>query len=210
MANEDSEYTYEQIQSLNHSENNVLLLLIWSTECTGRTSKVFHAWAISEHGQVIYRRLVEYIGYPATAVQVVLNLVALLSFLRLQPYVSSKTKEAEANRLSDFHSLLKGPPSCKARETLEHAGWSLWTVTSHSLDAIESRTILKLLAHVFDTASIPECSDEDMGRYWGSRFNPARSHDDALSNILDVSERFALPVQSKWLKLNGKGLTNES
>jgi len=210
MANGNSEYTYEQIPSLNHSENNVLLLLVWSSDCTERALRALRAWAISEHGQAECRRLVEHLGLPRTPAQVALSLVALLSFLRLQPYGSSSTDEAEANHLSDFHSLLKGSPSCKARETLEHVSWSFWIVTSDEIDAADGQRIFQLLACVLDTASIQECSDEDSSRYWRGRFNPARGHDDALSTIPDVLEKFTLPVQSDPPSLNEKPSTIES
>lgn len=210
IADGSSERIYEQIPSLNRSENNVLLLLAWSSECTGRVLRALHAWAVSTHGQAVYRRLVEHLGLPSTPAQVALDLVALLSFLRLQPYGSSRTDEAKANHLSDFHSLLKGSPSSKARETIEHETWSFCIATSSWIDADEVQRMFQLLACVFDVVSIPECSDEDSGRYWTGRFNPPRSHDSALLTMPDVVGNFTLAVQPDLPRLNGNGSIIES
>ena len=158
----------------------------------------------------MYRRLVEHLSLPKTPAQVALSSAALLSFLRLQPYRSSRKDEVEANHLSDFHSLLEGSPSSKARETLEHASWSFWIVISDGIDAAEGQKISQLLACVLDTTSIPDCPDKDLVRYWKSKFNTARSHNDALSTIPDVSEKFALPVKSDPPALNTKRSTIES
>ena len=141
------------------------------------------------------------------------------SFLRLQPYRTSGKDEAEANHLSDFHSLLKSYLSSKARETLAHASWSFWIVISDGLDGAEGQKLFQLLACVLDSTSIPECCDKDMTRYWKARLKPARlkptglepalSHDDALSNIPDVLKKFALPIELEPLRQNEKRATLE-
>ena len=205
IADGSSEHKYEQIPSLNRSENNVLLLLAWSSECTGRALRALHAWAVSTDGQAVYRRLVEHLRLPSAPAQVALDLVALLSFLRVRTYGSSRTDEAKPNHLSDFHSLLKGLPSSKARETIEHETWSFGIATCGWIDADEAQKMFQLLACVFEVVSIPECPDEDSGRYWTGRFNPARSHEGALLTIPDVVENFALPVKPDPPRLNGKG-----
>lgn len=210
IADGSSEQIYEQIPSLNLSENNVLLLLAWSSECTGRALRALHAWAVSTHGQAVYRRLVEHLDLPSTPAQVALDLVALLSFLRLQPYESSRTDKVKANHLSDFHSLLKGSPSYKARETTEHVTWSFWIAISSWIDADEGQRMFQLLACVFDIVSIPECSDEDSDRYWAGRFNPPRSHEGALLTIPDVVENFTLAVKPDPPRPNDNGSIIES
>jgi len=110
-----------------------------------------------------------------------------MSFLRLQPHKSSNTDEAEANHLSDFHSLLKGSPNSKARKTLEQATWAFWIVISDRIDAAEGQRIFQLLACVINTMSTPEQSDRDLDRHWRGQSNPARSHNDALSTMSETS-----------------------
>lgn len=210
IADGSSEHIYEQIPSLNRSENNVLLLLAWSSECTGRALRALHAWAVSTHGQAVYRRLVKHLGLPSTPAQIALDLVALLSFLRLQPYGSSRTDEAKANHLSYFHCLLKGSPSSKARETIEHETWSFWIATSSWINADEAQRMFQLFACVFDVVSIPECSDEDSGRYWRGRFNPPLSHEGALLTIPDVVGTFTSAVEPDPPRLNENGSIIES
>ncbi len=45
-ANEQSAHTYHKLPSLNHPENYVVLLLVWSSDCHGWALWALHAWAI--------------------------------------------------------------------------------------------------------------------------------------------------------------------
>ena len=78
------------------------------------------------------------------------------------------------------------------------------------MDAAEGQKIFQLLARVLYTRSIPERFDKDLVLYWKSRFNPARSHLNALSNIPDVRKKLALPIESDLPRLNEKRATTES
>lgn len=43
-ANKRSAHTYHELPSLNHPENDVLLLLVWSSDCHGQAILALHAW----------------------------------------------------------------------------------------------------------------------------------------------------------------------
>ncbi len=53
-ADECSVHSYHELSSLSYSENDVLLLLIWSSDCHDRVLRALHAWTISENDKRLY------------------------------------------------------------------------------------------------------------------------------------------------------------
>ncbi len=196
-ANERSAHSYHELPSLSHPENDVLLLLVWSSDCHGRALRALHAWAISEDGKRLYWRLVHDLCPGKATAQIVLSLAAFVSLLRLLPYGSNKPCPAEANYLRDFLSLLNGFPCNNIRATVEHMIWSVWTTISSLINSTEGQKIFRILAHVVDPAeSVSERGDKYSNIYWERRFDPFRSNDEALSTIPEILEKLGITATS--------------
>ena len=59
MLTDDSEYTYRRLPSLRKRENNILLLLTWSSTYHGHTLEVLSDWIKSDESLNLYQRLIE-------------------------------------------------------------------------------------------------------------------------------------------------------
>jgi len=195
-ANERSAHTYHELPSLSRPENDVLLILAWSSDCHGRALLALRAWAISEDGKRLYLRLVRDLRSGKAPAQIMLSLVAFVSLLRLLPYGSDKPS-AEANYLWDFLSLLKGFPCNNIRATLECMIWSVWMAISPGVNATEGQKVFRILAHVVDPPEfVSERGDEHSVIYWKRRFNPLRINDEALSTIPEILEKLGITATS--------------
>lgn len=187
---------YYQLPSLDRQEKNILLLLIWSYQCPTGVPRALQAWATSEGGQHMHRRLIEEIILPNTLAKIALILVAFLCLLQFHNEKSSKVYIAESSHLKEFLYLLKGYPSTKRQATMEQASWSFFIVVSALPDVSEGQKmkVLQLFASVFNIESPMESSNEGLNRYWKARLNPSQSHNKALCTISDVLEKLALPI----------------
>jgi hypothetical protein len=195
-ANERSAHTYHELPSLSRPENDVLLILAWSSDCHDRALLALRAWAISEDGKRLYSRLVRDLRSEKAPAQIMLSLVAFVSLLRLLPYGSDKPS-AEANYLWDFLSLLKGFPCNNIRATLECMIWSVWKAISPGVNATEGQKVFRILAHVVDPPEfVSERDDEHSVIYWKRRFNPLRINDEALSTIPEILEKLGITATS--------------
>ena len=58
ILTEDSEHTYGRLPSLQKAENNILVLLIWSSTYHGQTLEVLSDWIKSEESLNLYQRLI--------------------------------------------------------------------------------------------------------------------------------------------------------
>ena len=177
-VNESSAHTFHEVPFLNHSENKILAVLVWSSNCHDQTLRLLQAWATSEGGQRVYQRLIRDLRLPKTPAEIALILAALLSLIKLQ---SDEHTSFEENHFSNFLSLLRGSSSCSRQATLNDMIWWVRIVITSQVDATEGQKILRVLAHVVDPSEyVPRCIDKNPYFYWQRRFNPLRSHEEAL------------------------------
>jgi len=86
-----SEHTYHRCPSLRKPENNILLLLTWSSMIHGRPLRVLSEWASSGDTSNLCQRLVVDFQNSQEPEQLVLILATLLCHGRLLPYTSDDT-----------------------------------------------------------------------------------------------------------------------
>ncbi len=195
-ANERSAHTYHELSSLSHSENNVLLLLVWSSDCHDRALWALHAWAISEDDKRLYWRLIHDLRSRKASAQIMLSLVVFVFLLRLLLYEFDKSS-VEANYLWDFLSLLKGFLCNNIRTTLKHMIWFVWTTISPRVNVTESQKLFRILAHVVDSPEfVSKRDDEHSIIYWNRRFNSLRSNNETLSIISEILKKLEITITS--------------
>lgn len=90
MTDKISEHTHQLFPSFKKPENNILLLLTWSSTIHGRPLQVLRGWASSGETSGLYRRLRE--DFQESE-QLTLILAALLCHERLCPYALNDTVE---------------------------------------------------------------------------------------------------------------------
>ncbi len=196
-ADERSAHSYHELSSLSHSENDVLLLLVWSSDCHGRVLRALHAWAISEDDKRLYWRLIHDLCSEKATAQIVLSLAAFVSLLRLLLYGFNKPCSVKANYLRDFLSLLNDFLCNNIRAIVKHMIWFVWTTISSLINFTEDQKIFRILAHVVDSAeSVSKHDDKYSNIYWERRFDFFRSNDEALSIIPEILKKLEIMITS--------------
>ncbi len=195
-ANKRSVHTYHELSSLSRSENDVLLILAWSSDCHDRALLTLRAWAISEDGKRLYLRLVRDLCSEKAPAQIMLSLVIFVFLLRLLPYGFDKPS-AEANYLWNFLSLLKDFPCNNIRAILKCMIWFVWMAISPGVNVTEGQKIFRILAHVVDSPEfVLKRDDEHSIIYWKRRFNSLRINDETLSIIPEILEKLEITTTS--------------
>ena len=124
-----SEHTYHQRPSLRKPENNILLLLTWSSTTHGRSLRVLSEWASSEDTLRLCQRLLEDFQKSQAPEQLALILAALICLGRLLPYTSGDTAQPiHGCYLADLHVLLSGKSLSNQRTVFERTGFSFQRV----------------------------------------------------------------------------------
>ncbi len=195
-ANERSAHTYHELSSLNHSENDVLLLLVWSSDCHDWALRILHAWTILEDDKRLYWRLIYDLRSEKASAQIMLSLVIFVFLLRLLLYEFNKSS-VEANYLWNFLLLLKDFLCNNIQTTLKHMIWFVWTTISSRVNVIENQKIFQILAHVIDSSEfVSKRDDEYLIIYWNCRFNSLRSNDETLSIISEILKKLEITITS--------------
>ena len=86
LLTEDSEHNYCRLPSLRKEENNIFLLLTWSSTHHDQTLELLSDRIKSEESLVLYQRLLEDLWLQQTPEEFALTLAALLCRERLLPY----------------------------------------------------------------------------------------------------------------------------
>ena len=153
----------------------MLLLLIWSSNCTGQALRALHEWALSEGAELVRRDLVRRLRLRTSPTEVALLLATFLSLERLYPCTSNPRRPSGA-------SVLGGRSQDDTRQNLDAMNYSFRRVVRAEADPIEGQRIHLFLANVLDTREPilrEPCDVWDL--YWKSRLFPQRSHDEVLS-----------------------------
>lgn len=142
---------YRQQPSLNKPDNNVLLVLIWSSNA-GDISLKFRKWADSDDALHLRRRLLKDAQKSQSIEQFTLTLAALRCLYRLAPYSPGTTQSTKGCFLEDFDALLTGKRLINECIVLEHMILSL----CKALDTLggDYQDIRGLLNAVLDTGTI--------------------------------------------------------
>ncbi len=196
-ADERSVHSYHELSSLSHSENDVLLLLVWSSDCHDRVLQALHAWAISEDDKRLYWRLIHDLCSEKATAQIVLSLAVFMFLLRLLFYEFNKSYSVEANYLRNFLSLLNDFLCNNIQVIVKHMIWFVWTTISSLINFTEHQKIFWILAHVVNSVeSVSKHDDKYLNIYWECRFDFFRSNDETLSIISEILKKLEIMITS--------------
>ncbi|KAL9627598.1 MAG: hypothetical protein Q9164_007558, partial [Protoblastenia rupestris] len=142
------EHTYRRLPSLRKEENNILVLLAWSSTYHGQTLEVLSDWIKSEESLHLYHRLIEDLWLQQTPEQFGLTLIALLCRERI--LICNTDEVAQpigGSYLADFDAILNRQDIKNRRTVFEQMIFSLWRVL-YTLNTSEET--VQLLEEVLD------------------------------------------------------------
>ncbi|KAL8902279.1 MAG: hypothetical protein Q9207_004797 [Kuettlingeria erythrocarpa] len=174
--------------ALSKPENNVPLLLAWSSTVSGRQSEVLSEWASSAEGWNLYKHLAEDFQGPQSVEQLALIMAALMNYRRLLPDLSDHSDQPiKGSYLADLDALLRGDSLGNSGRILEQMVVALVQVVSSFVDQFKDLvTFLETalgqkppLSLVFDGFS---------HQYLRRRIdgNPNRPHKTAIAGLLCI------------------------
>lgn len=171
-------------------ENNILLLLTWSSKYQGQTLDVLSDWINSGESLNLYQRLVDDLWLQQTPEEFALTLAALLCRERLLPYtVDDTAKPVGGSYLADLEAILNGHDISNRRTVFEQMIWSLMRVL-YILDTSEET--VRLLVEVLDKeASLLEPPDGVADQYCTKKIeghNHNRAYEGAREGLLKCVE----------------------
>lgn len=190
MLTEGSEHTYHRLPSLRREENNILLLLTWSSTYHGQTLEVLRDWLKSEECLNLYQRLIENLWLQQTPEEFALTLAALLCRERILPYTLDDTAQPiGGSHVADFDAILNGEDIKNRRTVFEQMVLSLLRVlyTLHT-----SEETVRLLTEVLDKdASLLEPLDGVADQYCARKLlgqDHNKAFEDAREGLLKSVE----------------------
>lgn len=154
-----SAHTSLTIPALSKPENNVPLLLTWSTMVSSRQLEVLSGWACSENGCNLYKQLAEDFQGPQSVEQLALTMAALMNYRRLIPDLSDHSDQPiKSIYLADLDALVHGDPPGNSGRVVERMVFALVRVLYSFVDQFKDLiTFLETaldrappLLHVFD------------------------------------------------------------
>jgi len=197
-ADRTSKHCCHKLPSLRDQDNNILLLLVWSPNCTGQALRALHDWVKSPHGKAICQKLLQHFELSRAPAEIGLLLLAFLSLQRLYPYEPDACSSSGENHLEHFHSFLNGH-RCSDTQTTTHMIHSFQRIVVINMD--EDQEILQLLVNVPDTDEPTlRIFDTLLDLYWRSRRVLARDHHEALSALPAILDCFKSSAMSIWRK----------
>ena len=140
-----SEHTYHRCPFLQKPENNVLLLLTWSSIVHGRPLRVLSEWASSADAVDLCQQLVRDFQNSQNPEQLALTLAALLCHGRLVPYSSKDTTQPiNGCYLADLDILLNSVSLSNQRTVFKRINFLFLRVLTTIGDEYED--MVRLLA----------------------------------------------------------------
>ena len=197
-----SEQIYHQRPSLRKPENNVLLLLTWSSIVHGQPLRVLSEWASSVDGLKLYQQLVGDLQNSQRTEQLALTLAALLCYERLLPYTSNDTAQPlKGSYLADLDFLLNGQLLSNRRMVFERMGFSFLRVLDTFGDEYED--LIQLLAVSVDKkAPLLERFDGFSDQYWARRARDRLAHSRAYEGgaliLIETSAASSMDDGQEW------------
>jgi hypothetical protein len=167
-------HIYHRQPALKRPDNNILLVLIWSSIASD-VSRNFSEWAASDDGLNLRRRLLKDVQKSQTTEQLALTLAAWLCLQRLLPCSSDITQPIKGCFLADLGALLTGERLSNECTVLERMIFSF----SQALDTFggEYQDTRQLINAVLDTDTLPlEHPDRISVQYWIYRTKKRLAH----------------------------------
>lgn len=183
--------------SLRKSENNILLILVWSPTYHGQTLEVLSDWIKTQESMKLYQRLIGDLRLQQTPESFALTLAALLCRERLLPYnMDDMVHAVRGSYLADFDAILKDQDTSNRRAVFDQMILSLVRVLN-TLDHLDTSTeIVRLLTQVLDGEATTLGPMED--QYCDKKFR-GHDHDRASVEAIDALFKCMKPmVKSGW------------
>lgn len=172
----DSKQIYHQHSSLWKSENNVLLLLTWSSIVHDQSLWVLSEWASSVDNLKLYQQLIENLQNSQRIEQLALILAVLMYHQRLLSYTSNDTAQlVKDDYLIDLDFLLNDQLFSNRRMIFKRISFSFLQV----LDIFENEyeNMIQLLVDSVDKkAFLLKWFDEFSNQYWARRVRDRLAH----------------------------------
>ncbi len=198
-----SEQIYHQRPSVRKPENNVLLLLTWSSIVHGQPLRVLSEWASSVDGLKLYQQLVGDLRNSQRTEQLALTLAALVCHQRLLPYTSNDTAQpVKGGYLADLDFLLNGQLLSNRRMVFERMGFSFLRVLDTFGDEYEDMIQL-LTVSVDKKAPLLERFDGFSDQYWARRARDRLAHSRAYEEegaliLIETSAASGIDDGQEW------------
>ena len=178
----NSAHIYHQLPSLARTDNDVLVLLTWSS-IDSTVHQVVTEWVLSHDGRGVYERMINDLQSSQTCEQLGLTLASLLCYRRLLPTSQGITRTTRGY-LSDFDALLHCKFLNNERATLEQIILSIFRVFETSKDKF--RNLRQLLAAIIsiDTPVLHHL-DGFSDQYWDRRFRYILNYKDTIENLVE-------------------------
>jgi hypothetical protein len=179
----DSAQICHQRPSLEKRENNVLVLLTWSSTVNS-LPQVLTEWAASDDGLNLYQRLIKDVQDSQSAEQLALTLAAMLCYKRLLPYPPNEmTQSIKGFYLADFDALLNAERLRNERAVLERMIFSILRVFDTFGDKYHD--MRQFLATVLDEKTpLLESFDGFSDQYWVRRMKSMMTHEHAYGRMV--------------------------
>lgn len=198
-----SDQIYHQRSSLRKSENNVLLLLTWSSIAHGQPLQVLSEWASSVDGSKLYQQLVEDLRNSQDVEQLALILAALVCHQRLLPYFSNDTAQpAKGGYLADLNFLLNGQLLSNRRVVFERMGFSFLRVLDTFGNKYKDMVQLLTLS-IAKKAPLLERLDGVSDQYWAKRATNGLDHrrvyeEEGALKLIETSAASDMNDSQEW------------
>ncbi|KKY22695.1 hypothetical protein UCRPC4_g03198 [Phaeomoniella chlamydospora] len=157
------ERLYYRRPLLKRADNDILVLLVWTSMIQDLCPRMISEWAVSDHGQTVYQRMLEEIQISRSPEQLALTLTALLCYLRLLPSPSKDVSQSiNGCYLEDFNAAMDGHHLGNEMMVLER------TLRSFEQAARENghdpREFLPSILTI--DCSVLECPERFLDEYW--------------------------------------------
>lgn len=199
----DSEQIYHQCSFLRKSENNVLLLLTWSSIVHDQPLQVLSEWASSVDDLKLYQQLVEDLWNSQRIKQLALILAVLMCHQRLLSYTLNDTAQlVKDDYLTDLNFLLNDQLFSNSRMIFERMSFSFLRV----LDIFENeyKNMIQLLVVSVDKkALLLKWFDEFSDQYWARRVRDRLAHSRVYEEekaliLIEISTTSDINDGQKW------------
>lgn len=172
-AHWSSESIYVQLLSLRRSENNILLLLIWSSECTDWALEALYAWTILQDDLQTFHNLIQQISLLKEFIEMTLALITLVTLVRLSIYWLRTTHSSEQNHFSNFNALveLRRWLDFNTWATLKHMTRFFWDVVLTLVNIRKAQVIIQILTDTVNDINSQKEMNDNLRLYWKRRFD---------------------------------------
>ncbi|KAH8591851.1 hypothetical protein B0O99DRAFT_577815 [Bisporella sp. PMI_857] len=192
-------HTYRVQPSLCQPENNVLILLCWSSMVQSPHHQRLSEWATSNDGRALYRQMCDSILGSQTLLQFSLTLSGLLCYQKLLPSLSEDSLQPSTGYyLADFNELLKGKCLGNERTVYSRMVFSFL----RAFDSLnEYQKVPQFLVTALDenTPGL-HILDGISDAYWLCRIQERLDHRDAFI----MTQQQLSTTWSKWLTADGE------